>query len=218
DVSRYLGHRVGEALRTQIGVTGILMTDLQMYEGGFGVLRHSNVPAALGEFSFFSNPDEEQRLRDAIYNLRCAYAIYVAFCEYNYGGRPTQTLPTLSPGEDAVLLTSTLDEGLPEWWGSDRTRIFRDSVAVTLNGEDLPITFDPETNGLSAELPASVLESADRHIVKIRHNNFYKHGNWPQRYAISQEGEQWVVSPLGAQRIDNDAEPGGSLSPAKPRD
>lgn len=218
DVSRYLGHRVGEALRTQVGVTGILMTDLQMYEGGFGVLRYSNVPSTLGEFSFFSNPEEEQRLRDGLYNLRCAYAIYVAFCEYNYGGRPTQSTPTISPGDDTALLTTTLDDGLPGWWGSDRTRIFRDGVAVTLNGQDLPITFDPATKGLSAELPASMLDTADEHVVKIRHNNFYKHGNWPQRYEIAKDGEQWVVTPLGAQRIDNDAEPGGSLSPAKPRD
>lgn len=212
DVARYLGHRVGEALRTQIGITGILMTDRQMYAGGFGVLRFSEVPAALAELSFYSHPEEEQRLRDGLYNLRCAYAMYVALCEYNYGGRPTQSLPTLSEADTdkTLTLSTTLDDGLPGWWGSDRTRIIRDGIAVRLDDQDLPITFDPETRSLSVEVPPSMLADEGEHVLKIRHNNFYKHANWPQRYALKLVDGEWSTSPLPAQRLQTDTKPGGS--------
>lgn len=211
DAGRYIAHRVGEALRTQVGITSPLMTDRQMYDGGFGILRFSEVPACLAELSFYSNLDEEQRLRDGIYNLRCAYAIYVALCEYAYGGRPTQDQPTLSPGEDGVTLTTTLIDGMPEgWWGGDRTRILRDSIAVSLDGQDLPIVFDPATRGLSVDLPASLLSADDEAVLMLRHCNFFKHANWPQRYAIRGSDGDWVINPLPAKRIDTEAKAGGS--------
>lgn len=213
DAGRYIAHRVGEALRTQVGLTSPLMTDRQMYDGGFGILRFAEVPAVLAELSFYSHPEEEQRLRDAEYNLRCAHAIYVGLCEYAYGGRPTQATPavTESAAGDALSFRTVLADGMPTgWWGGDRTRILRDSIAVTFDGRDVPIRFDPVTRELAFDLPAAELDAADAHVVKLRHCNFFKHANWPQRYSLTRDGDAWAWSTLPAKRIESDAPVGGS--------
>ena len=220
DAGRYIAHRVGEALRTQVGVTSPLMTDRQMYDGGFGVIRASEVPAILLELSFYSNPEEEQRLRDGLYNLRSAYAIYLGLVEYAYGGRPTQeSIEVQARSEEAdgdaggAELRATLRDGMPEgWWGGDRTRILRDGIAVTLNGRQLRFDFDPASKELTAELPAELLQDEPEggHVLKLRHENFFKHANWPQRYRLQRDGEAWALTPLPAQRLESDAAPGGS--------
>ena len=189
DPARYVGHRLGAALRcVEVGKTSILMSDQQMYGRGFAVLRHARVPAFLTESSFFTHPEEEQRLRDGAYNLREAYSIYLGLVEYAYGGRPTQTLPELKggTGDDGWAITTTLSEGQPGWWGSDRQRTLSSTIAVYLDGERIPAVFDPESKQLTARVPSI---DGGRHLLRIHHANFYKHHNWPQRYTITFEGD-----------------------------
>ncbi|PIE23476.1 MAG: hypothetical protein CSA62_07615 [Planctomycetota bacterium] len=183
DAAKYVGHRIGAELRcSQVGKTSVLMNDTQMYMAGFGVLRHAKVPAFLIEASFFTEPVEEQRLRDAAYNLREAYAIYLGLVEYAYGGRPTQSPPKLSrDGKDLVLRT-TLDEGLPDWWGHDKPRILRSSTAVFVDNQRVPVRFDPKSKVLEARFPAP--EKAKQLEISVHHANLYKHHNWPQRYTL----------------------------------
>jgi hypothetical protein len=153
-----------------------------MYGSGFGVLRAANMPAVLCECSFFSDREEEDRLRDAGYNLRQAYAIYTGLCEWAYCGRPTQTMPVVKSDGDKLALTTTLDEGLPPWWGVDRSRILRSSVDVTLDNKTVPIVFDELTRTVTATLPTSALSG--EHDIVIHHENLLKNSNWPQRYAM----------------------------------
>ena len=181
DVAKYLAHSVARALRTQVGRTSPLMNDRQMYEGGFGVLRPCAVPAVLIEASFFSHPEEEQRLRDAAYNLREAYAIYEALCEYAYGGRPTQSEPQASRDGDELVVTCTLDDGLPEgWWGHELPRTIASSVTATLDGRPMRIDYDPATNVCTARLRIAAAGGA----FELHHVNLFKHHNWPQRYEL----------------------------------
>ena len=184
DAALAVGHRIGAELRTSgTGVTSVLMSDRQMYGSGFAVLRHARVPAFLIEASFFTHPEEEQRLRDALYNLREAHGIYLGLVEYAYGGRPTQSTPAVEIQEGRIELATTLDDGLPGWWGSDRQRILSSTMTVTCDGERLDVTYDPATKTLTASgaLPPEV--PAD-HVVSIHHANLYKHHNWPQRYRV----------------------------------
>src|SRR5688572_17098879 len=145
DVAKYIGHALGREMRTDVARTSPVLSSQLMYPTGFGVLRACHVPAILLECSFYTNPAEEQRLRDAGYNLREAYAIYVGLCEYAYGGRPTQSTPLVTSGGEMVRVTSTLSEGLPNWWGSDRARIVTSTIAVLVNGARVPFTFDATT-------------------------------------------------------------------------
>ena len=209
DAARAIGHRLGESLRTDVGLTGLLMSDQQMYESGFAVLRHAEVPAVLLESSFFTQPEEEQRLRDARYNLREAYAIYEGLCELAYGGRPTQSTPRPleTRGDDAaadassqpaVTFTTTLDDGLPVgWWGGDRNRILPSTISVTLDGRRLDHRFDPASKALTFDLP----RSDEGGTLAVHHANLYKHHNFPQRYRLERSGDAaWTVEPLGPRR------------------
>ena len=183
DAARYVGHRLGAELRcAEVGKTSVLMSDKQMYASGFAVLRHAEVPAFLVEASFFTEPTEEQRLRDAGYNLREAYAIYLGLVEYAYGGRPTQSAPELALEGAELVLRTTLDEGLPDWWGHDKPRILRSSVAVFVDGERTPVRFDSKSKLLEARFP--VPRGKKRIEVSVHHANLYKHHNWPQRYSF----------------------------------
>ncbi len=189
DVARYLSHHIARELRTQAGRTSPLMSDQLMYQGGFGVLRDLKVPGVLIEASFYSNPAEEQRLVDARHNLREAYAIYIALCEYAYGGRPTQSTPTAEVNDDgSVTLTTVLDDGLPrDWWGSARNRIITSTIAARVGDEPLAIQYDPTTRQLViAGLTATRLRDAGEAglVVSIHHANLFKHHNWPQRYRL----------------------------------
>ena len=76
--------------------------------------------------------------------------------------------------------STTLDEGLPPWWGSDRPRIVSSTVNVRVNGRTVPFDFDPQSKQLIATFPLAG-ESA---TVEVHHANMFKHANWPQRYAV----------------------------------
>jgi N-acetylmuramoyl-L-alanine amidase len=180
DVAKYIGNAMGAEIRTDVGKTSTIFSSHLMYPNGFGVLKACHVPAILCECSFYSNPAEEQRLRDAGYNLREAYSIYRGLCEYAYGGRPTQSLPVATADSSNVKLTTTLSEGLPSWWGSDRPRILSSTVDVRVDGKRVPCEFDPQTKQLTATFPLAGKSAA----VEVHHQNMFKHSNWPQRYAV----------------------------------
>lgn len=184
DAALAVGHRIGAELRASgTGVTSVLMSDRQMYSRGFAVLRHARVPAFLIEASFFTHPEEEQRLRDALYNLREAQGIYLGLVEYAYGGRPTQSTPSVKLGDGRIELSTVLDDGLPDWWGSDRQRTLSSTMTVTCDGERLDVTYDSDTRTLIASGPQPPRDDAE-HILSIHHANLYKHHNWPQRYRV----------------------------------
>lgn len=184
DAARAVGHRIGAELRNSgTGITSVLMSDQQMYRNGFAVLRHARVPAILLESSFFTHPQEEQRLRDGLHNLREAYAIYLGLVEYAYGGRPTQSTPTVERTDGRMAITTVLDDGLPGWWGSDRQRVLSSTMTVTCDGRRLAVTFDAASKTLTAR-GDGFSPTADEHVVSIHHANLYKHHNWPQRYRV----------------------------------
>jgi N-acetylmuramoyl-L-alanine amidase len=202
DVARYIALRLGDAMRTQVAKTSPIFSSQLMYDGGFGVLRACDVPGVLCECSFYTDPAEEQRLRDAGYNLREAYAIYLGLCDWAYCGRPTQTTPTIESAGGELRMTCTLDEGLPPWWGSDRNRILRSTIQVTLDGQVLHSEFDELSRRLSATLPS--IASTGEHVLAIQHANMFKNHNWPQRYRLraSNTGDT-VVEPMPARRPRN---------------
>lgn len=215
DVGRYIAHRLGAALRTEVAKTSPLLSDQLMYPSGFGVLRACEVPAILLECSFFSNPAEEQRLRDAAYNLREAYAIYEGLCEYAYGGRPTQGVPGITdirfnertPDRSIYdfLIELKLDDGLPDWWGKDRNRILQSTMRLAVEGYrgSFPqVRFDPSSATLSGRMavPGEWMQDGS-FVLRLTFANMFKHHNHPQRYRVRMvwcEDGQWSaeVTPL----------------------
>jgi N-acetylmuramoyl-L-alanine amidase len=215
DVARYLALELGKMTRTQVAKTSPVFSSHLMYNTGFGVLRACHVPAVLLECSFFSDPDEEQRLKDAGYNLREAYAVYVGLCEWAYSGRPTQSTPVVTRTGSAAVIRTTLDDGLPQgWWGADRGRIVRSTVQAALDGKVLAIEFDPATRALTADLPPGALDDGKPHVLTIHHANMMKNHNWPQRYeiAVAADGPGVRVTPLPASRPPRTWQPAASTS------
>jgi N-acetylmuramoyl-L-alanine amidase len=213
DAARYIAHALFRYLRTDTGLTSYLMSDQQMFPRGFGVLNQTRVPAILLESSFHSNPAEEQRLRDAIYNLREAYAIYVGLCEMAYGGRPTQSMPELAMEGERLSVRSQIDDGLPKgWWGANRNRTLTSSVQFFLDDEPLLTRFDAATRTATASLPLDRDELAangGRHVLRVHHANFSKNHNWPQRYLLTfsrGDAPEARIQELGARRARADRE------------
>jgi N-acetylmuramoyl-L-alanine amidase len=199
DVARYVAHGLGRHMQTQVAKTAPVLSSHLMYSSGFGVLRWCEVPAILCECSFFTSPPEEARLGDASYNLREAYGIYEGLCEWAYCGRPTQSTPVV----DGLKVTTTLNDGLPGWWGKDMNRIVSSTVTVTLDGKRLPSSFDRKSRVLATTLPSDL--EAGEHVLWVHHANLFKNHNWPQRYGISvNRGEKavqtWVNEALPASR------------------
>ena len=196
DAARFVAINLNKAMRTEAGVTAPLFSDQLMYPGGFGVLRACDVPCFLCESSFYSNPNEEARLADAGYNLREAYAIYSGLCEWAQCGRPTQAVPAISQSESKLVVATTLNEGLPDWWGKDRSRILASSICVKFNGKEIPHTFDRATKQLTAELPVA---SGDKDLLEIHFANYLGNHNWPQRFTVErdQNGGNPTVQLLG---------------------
>ncbi len=217
DFARKAAHALFRELRTDAGLTSFLMSDQQMFPRGFGVLNSTRVPAVLLESSFHSNPEEEQRLRDPLYNLREAYAIYTALCEYAYGGRPTQTLSVAEDEDGALVFTAEIDDGMPSnWWGANRNRTVSSTVQFFLDDEPLPTRFDPDT-GIARAVAREVKETGGaetfpERVLRIHHANFAKNHNWPQRHRLTvnldSEEERFQISPMGARRTRPDPDPG----------
>ena len=161
DLARYLCEGLYDALAISKITDVPLKSDLLMYPDGFAVLRNATVTAALTESSFYTNPEEEQRLRDPAYNLREAYGLFVALAKYALAGLPRATL--MEPADGIVRRASSsrlvfeLDDGLRgrRAWGHEHTLILRDSIAVRMDGNQVPFEFqdDGERYTLTVDLP-----------------------------------------------------------------
>jgi N-acetylmuramoyl-L-alanine amidase len=200
DAALPIAHRLGQAMRTDVAKTSPILSDQLMYGTGFGVLRGCNMPAILLECSFYTHPQEEQRLRDAGYNLREAYAVYVGLCEWAYGGRPTQAMPeaNLQARPGFLVLQTVLQNGLPDWWGKDRNRILQSTIQVTVDGRRVDHTFDPVTRQLRVDVPIEANQpgavTADRFELTIKFANMFKHHNHPQRFEVSLDRQNMTAS------------------------
>ncbi|QDU72993.1 N-acetylmuramoyl-L-alanine amidase family protein [Mucisphaera calidilacus] len=208
DVARHIAFNTFRTMQTyQAGLTSPLLSDQLMYESGFGVMRYTKVPAVLLELSFFTHPREEQRLRDPHYNLKEAYGIYLGLVDYAYGGRPTQSLPVATVAESELKIETTLDDGMPGWWGSDRQRILSSTMRVTIDGVAVPHTYDPATKVLHATcaVPEAEADKPNVRTLMVHHANYHKHHNYPQRFRLDLTGEEPVVEPAGRPRHTNHA-------------
>lgn len=82
-LGRFVCRRLREALFSGEG-DAVLCSDFTIFPGsGTSVLRNSyDIPGVIGEASFFSNPDEEKRLKNHSYNEREAQAYAMALEDF----------------------------------------------------------------------------------------------------------------------------------------
>ncbi len=178
DLARYLCQGLYEHLPMDQITDQPLKSDQLMYADGFAVLRHAKVTAALVETSFYTNPDEEQRLRQPEYNLREAYALFMGLVHYTAAGLPRATLvqpadATITPNASRVL-EFQLDDGLRgrKSWGSERQMILTSSLDVRFDGTPIEFVFSPQTYRLTLEVPLDLTDG--EHQVTIQFQNMFK--------------------------------------------
>jgi N-acetylmuramoyl-L-alanine amidase len=175
--ARFLLTGLSEALRLEQHVDNALRSDYQQYPGkGFAVLREARVPAVLSESSFHSNPQQEERLRDPVYNRREAYGLFLGLARWAQAGLPRVTLvePTdgrLVRGKPIVV---RVDDGFAGRGGLKSVTILEGSLRVRLNGEPADFEFDASPGVLRIKPPASLLNKPARLHVDFE-NLFGQH-------------------------------------------
>lgn len=140
--ARQILYGLNDALRLEKLTEIPLWSDLQIAErSGFGVLRLSEGPAVLSEASFHTNPAEEDRLRDPVYNRREAYGMFLGLARWAQSGLPRVTMvePSNRRVQRGKTVTLQLDDGLSkrDGRGARATRVLGASLRIELDGLSL---------------------------------------------------------------------------------
>jgi N-acetylmuramoyl-L-alanine amidase len=187
DLARHIYFGLLDALHlTQISEDG-LYSDQLIYPDGFGLLRHTRIPAVLLESSYFSNPDEEKRLKDRKYNKREAYGIFIGLCRYAAGGFPRTQLIQPENGFSRLKkpeIVLKVADGLRQRRGPDqkRLRIFSHSISVELDGYPIPYLFDSEQEMITCQVDSALANGM--HVLTVDVQNIYKNHNLPHPHEL----------------------------------
>lgn len=170
DLARYLCDALYDDFPQTTFTEVPLKSDQLMYASGFGVLAAAHVTAALCESSFYTNPEEEQALRDPEHNFEEAYAMFMGLARYAHAGLPRVTLLSAQPD----LLVFQLDDGLRSRhaWGWERNMIFSDSIVVRIDGERAEHAFTPGDYRLFVPLRTPLATGS--HEARVQFMNLYK--------------------------------------------
>ena len=165
--ARHLLAGLGEALRLPQHSASPLVSDKTIHaNNGFALLRQAEVPAVLSEASFFTNPDEEQRLRDPAYNRREAYGLFVGLARWAHAGLPRVRLYGAELVRPGGVVTVALDDGLSGRPGVPRyPKIVADSLVVRLDGRPVVGQYDAAAARLAVPLGPEV--GRGRHELRV---------------------------------------------------
>ena len=135
--------------------------------GNYYVLRNNNQPAVLGEASYLSHPQTEKKLLGENARRIEAYAYLLGIVDYLSGGVPVAEdlrVAGASPVQEACpqLSARVYDE-------SGSLGIDPQQIELALDGEVLPVSYDPASGALRAR-PAVPLSNG-RHEVALRVRN-----------------------------------------------
>ena len=187
DLARYVQQSVADTLQLpQFPPTG-LYSDRLVIPSGFGVLRQTKRPAILVEASFYSNPEEEQRLKQESYNKREAYGYFLGIARYVAAGFPKGILLTPALGSSIETKTPRIQirvaDGLHERgaWMLKRQQVFSDSIRVKLDGVVVPHQY-LRAEDLIVVTPPKPLSNGV-HFVETNLVNYYGNHSLPS--------EQW---------------------------
>ena len=125
ELARHLARRLNEALFAGRAEATVVSDHVIFAGSGTAVLRHSyGIPGVIGEASFFTNPVEEQRLREPEHNLREARAYLLALQDFFsepvppvHAGHEVRPLEPFSAAQEAERMA----EGARRWRDDYRT-------------------------------------------------------------------------------------------------
>ena len=201
DLARYIQQGVSDALRLPKSPSTGLYSDKLVVASGFGVLRLTACPAIVCEASFYTNPEEEARLRKDEYLKREAYGYFVGIARYVEAGLPKGVL--ITPENESVIQSKTptlkirVMDGLHERgaWMLKRQQVFTNSIYVKINGLNYPFQYDRGTDIITVEVKEPL--SSGINFVQTDMVNYYGNHSLPQ-------SQQFKVAPP-ATKIDLNA-------------
>lgn len=183
DLARYIQQGVSDALRLPTSAATGLYSDKLITSSGFGVLRLTECPAVLCEASFYSNPEEETRLKQEAYRKREAYGYFLGIARYVAAGFPKGVL--LKPQHKSVIQTKTpslqirVRDGLHERgaWMLKRQQIFTNAIQVKIDNVSVPYHYDRGEDLITVDIKKPL--SNGIHFVQTELVNYYGNHSLP---------------------------------------
>lgn len=183
DLARYIQQGVSDTLRLPTSAATGLYSDKLITSSGFGVLRLTECPAVLGEASFYSNPEEEARLKQEAYRKREAYGYFLGIARYVAAGFPKGVL--LKPQHKSVIQTKTpslqirIMDGLHERgaWMLKRQQIFTNTIQVKIDNVTVPYHYDRGEDLITVDIKKPL--SNGIHFVQTELVNYYGNHSLP---------------------------------------
>ena len=188
DLARYIQIGVSDALRLPHSPATGLYSDKLIVASGFSVLRLTKCPAIVCEASFYTNPEEETRLKNDQYLKREAYGYFIGIARYVEAGLPKGVLitPENESAEKYTWQTKTptiqikVMDGLHERgaWMLKRQQVFTNSLCVKINGLEYPFQYDRDTDIITVEVKEPLANGL--HFVQTDMVNYYGNHSLPQ--------------------------------------
>ncbi len=184
DLARYIQRAVTDALRLPYSPATGLYSDKLIVASGFAVLRLTNCPAIVCEASFYTNPEEEARLKHDQYLKREAYGYFLGIARYVEAGFPKGLL--ITPENRSVIQSKTpiikikVMDGLHERgaWMLKRQQVFTNSINVRINELDYPFQYDRDTDTITVEVKHPLSNGIN--LIQTDMVNYYGNHSLPQ--------------------------------------
>ena len=195
DLARYIQQGVSDALRLPKSASTGLYSDKLIVVSGFGVLRLTKCPAVVCEASFYTNPEEEARLKQDDYLKREAYGYFLGIARYVEAGFPKGVL--ITPKHESVIQTKIpslkiqVKDGLHERgaWMLKRQQIFTNTIQVKIDSMNVPFKYDRDTDIITVHIKEPL--SNGIHLVQTELVNYYGNHSLPKP-------QQFKVAPPAA--------------------
>jgi N-acetylmuramoyl-L-alanine amidase len=208
-------------IRKNLGLPrGDLYSDYLVFPGtGTGVLRmtYPAMPGIIGEASFFTNPAEEQRLKQTAYNRKEAEAYFAALVEYFNNGMPTAQLIEPKPGQKLSAENTRIRFQLTDGLGG--YKINEKTIQVMFNGDPAPYKFSNKDGILTIE--TSKLRGGEQ-ILQIFAKNRNGQSLHPKLYYFSLSGpaekpetKAWLKTYLKGKEIFDQIKSGKAIDKAE---
>ncbi len=196
DLARYVHQGVTDALQLPNSTATGLYSDKLVVASGFGVLRLTECPAIVCEASFYTNPEEETRLKDDDYLKKEAYGYFRGIARYVEAGLPKGVL--ISPEHEAVIQTKTptikirVMDGIHERgaWMLKRQQVFTNTIQVKIDNVIVPFQYDRETDVITVDNLKPL--SNGIHYIQTDLVNYYGNHSLPKP-------QQFKVAPSAAE-------------------
>lgn len=188
DLARYVHQGVTDALQLPNSTATGLYSDKLVVASGFGVLRLTECPAIVCEASFYTNPEEETRLRDDNYLKREAYGYFRGIARYVEAGLPRGVL--ITPKHEAVIQTKTptikiqVMDGIHERgaWMLKRQQVFTNTIQVKIDNVIVPFQYDRDTDVITVDNLKPL--SNGIHYIQTDLVNYYGNHSLPKPQQI----------------------------------